>query len=92
MDLKGKVIVVTGGGSGIGAAMLRRFSREGAAGLVVADLNDAGAQAVAAEVGGLALHVDVTQEAEVQALVERVTRHHGRIDVFCSNAGLGRGA
>lgn len=92
MDLKGKVIVVTGGGSGIGAAMLRRFAREGAAGLVAVDLNEDGAQSVAAALGGLALRCDVTVEHEVQDLVARVTARFGRIDVFCSNAGLGRGA
>lgn len=92
MEPKGKIIVVTGGGSGIGAAMLRRFAQEGSAGLVAADRDEVSAQAVAAEVGGLAVRVDVTREDEVQALVERATGHFGRVDVFCSNAGLGRGA
>lgn len=91
MEMKGKVIVVTGGGSGIGAALLRRFAREGAAGLVVADLDGARAEAVAAEVGGLAVRTDVSQEAEVQALIDRATAHCGRVDVLCSNAGIALG-
>lgn len=91
MEMQGKVIVVTGGASGIGAALVRRFAQAGAAGLVVADREAAAAEAVAAEVGGLAVPTDVTQEAEVQALVSRATERFGRVDVFCSNAGLGRG-
>jgi NAD(P)-dependent dehydrogenase (short-subunit alcohol dehydrogenase family) len=91
MEMKGKVIVVTGGASGIGAALLRRFAQEGAAGLVVADLDAARAGAVAAEVGGLAVRTDVSKEAEVQALIERATAHYGRVDVLCSNAGIALG-
>jgi NAD(P)-dependent dehydrogenase (short-subunit alcohol dehydrogenase family) len=88
VEMKGKVIVVTGGASGIGAALLRRFAREAAAGLVVADLDAAGAQAVATEVGGLAVRTDVAVEADVQALIARATDHFGRVDVLCSNAGI----
>ncbi len=88
MEMKGKVIVVTGGGSGIGAGLLRGFAKEGAAGLVVADLDAAKAAAVAAEVGGLAVPTDVSKEAEVQALIARATQHFGRVDVLCSNAGI----
>lgn len=91
MEMKGKVIVVTGGASGIGAAMLRRFRQEGAAGLVVADLNEAQAQAVAADVGGIAVRTDVSKEADVQALIDRATAHYGRVDVLCSNAGIALG-
>jgi NAD(P)-dependent dehydrogenase (short-subunit alcohol dehydrogenase family) len=90
MEMKGKVIVVTGGGSGIGAGLVRRFAQEGAAGLVVADLDGAKAAAVAAEVGATAISVqlDVSKEAEVQALIARATQHFGRVDVLCSNAGI----
>ncbi|MCM2356471.1 MAG: SDR family oxidoreductase, partial [Arenimonas sp.] len=91
MELKGKVAVVTGGASGIGAALARRFAREGAAGIVVADLDEAQARAVAAEVGGLAVRTDVADEAQVQALVARATHHFGRVDVLCSNAGIATG-
>ena len=91
MEMKGKVIVVTGGASGIGAALVRRFAQEGAAGLVVADLDEAQAQAVAAEVDGLAVRTDVSVEAQVQALIAQATAHYGRVDVLCSNAGIATG-
>lgn len=91
MEMKGKVIVVTGGASGIGAALVRRFAQEGAAGLVVADLDEAQAQAVAAEVGGLAVRTDVSVEAQVQTLIAQATSHYGRVDVLCSNAGIATG-
>lgn len=91
MEMKNRVIVVTGGASGIGAALLRRFRQEGAAGLVVADRDAAGAERVAAEVGGLAVPTDVGSEASLQQLIEHATRHYGRVDVLCSNAGIARG-
>src|SRR5512140_1939267 len=91
MEMKGKVIVVTGGASGIGAALARRFAQEGAAGIVVADLDEGQAQAVAAAVGGLAIRTDVSDEAQVQALIEQATKHFGRVDVLCSNAGVAVG-
>src|SRR5262245_11039217 len=91
MEMKGKVIVVTGGASGIGAALVRRFAREGAAGVVVADMNADAAQAVAREVNGLALRTDVSKEADVRALIEQATQRFGRVDVLCSNAGIALG-
>jgi NAD(P)-dependent dehydrogenase (short-subunit alcohol dehydrogenase family) len=98
MDLRAKVVVVTGGGSGIGAAMARRFAAEGAEAVVVADLDQARAAAVAGEVGrqgatGLAARTDVRAEPEVRSLVDQVLERFGRIDLFCSNAGVafGRG-
>ncbi len=96
MELTGKVAVVTGGASGIGAALARRFAAAGAAGVVVADLNGAGASAVAADLEracnrALGTGVDVTVEHEVQALVERTRAEFGRVDLFCSNAGVATG-
>src|SRR5688500_17411824 len=89
--MNGRVIVVTGGASGIGAALVRRFAREGAAGIVAADMNAQAAQAVASEVGGLALSTDVSNEADVQALIVHATQRFGRVDVLCSNAGIALG-
>ena len=88
MKLEGKVAVVTGGASGIGKALVERFQREGARGLVVGDLNGPGAEAVAASVGGIGLQVDVTQEADVVRLARLAEERFGLIDLFCSNAGI----
>ena len=92
MQIKDRVAVVTGGASGIGRALCRRFAAEGAKGVVVADLDGAGAEAVAREIGGLAVATDVAREADIKRLVERATAAHGPIDLFCSNAGIGAGA
>ena len=89
MKLEGKVVVVTGGANGIGSALSRRFAAEGAAGVVVADMDVAGAEKVAAEIGGLAVKTDVSRDVDVQGLVEQATAAYGRIDLFCSNAGIG---
>lgn len=88
MKLTDKVVVVTGGASGIGRAMLRRFAVENPRALVVADRDLAGAAAVAREVGGVAVACDVAREADLAALVTRTTETHGAIDLFCSNAGI----
>lgn len=91
MELAGKVIVVTGGASGIGEAVCRRFAAEGAAAVVVADQNAAGAERVADEIGGLAVACNVGQEHDVDALVHRTEAECGPIDVFFSNAGIALG-
>jgi NAD(P)-dependent dehydrogenase (short-subunit alcohol dehydrogenase family) len=88
MELAGRNVVVTGGGSGIGRALAKRFAQEGPKTLVVADLNLEGAQAVAQEVGGEAVRVDVGREEEIQALIGRARELGGPIDLFCSNAGV----
>jgi NAD(P)-dependent dehydrogenase (short-subunit alcohol dehydrogenase family) len=88
MEIAGRVVVVTGAAGGIGRSLCRHFRDAGARGIVVADLDRAGAEAVAAELGGLAVPTDVTSEAQVQALVETATQAFGRIDIYCSNAGI----
>jgi NAD(P)-dependent dehydrogenase (short-subunit alcohol dehydrogenase family) len=89
MKLQDKHAVVTGGASGIGRELCRRFAREGARAVVVADIDGAGAEAVAAEIGGLGRQVDVAVEADVRSLVELAERENGPIDLCCSNAGIG---
>lgn len=91
MEIRDRVIVVTGGGSGIGAALCRRFAAEGAKAVVVADLDGANAEAVAAEIGGTARAVDVSDEAQLVELIDSTERDVGPIDLFCSNAGIGLG-
>ncbi|MEL6875361.1 MAG: SDR family oxidoreductase [Pseudomonadota bacterium] len=88
MDLKDKVIVITGGASGIGAAMARRFSEEQPKHIVCADRDLAGAESVAAQVGGMAIETDVASEADIAALIEGVEADIGPIDLFVSNAGI----
>lgn len=88
MKVAGKVIVVTGAASGIGAGLARRFSAEGPAAIVVADLDGEGAAAVAAELGGYPFQVDVADAGSHQALIDAVEKRHGPIDLFCANAGI----
>lgn len=88
MKIRDKVVVVTGGASGIGRGLCRRFAEEGAKGIVVSDYNGEGAAKVAGEIGGLAVTADVGKESDVQRLVKIATDHYGPIDLFCSNAGI----
>ncbi|HWC39508.1 MAG TPA: SDR family oxidoreductase [Acidimicrobiales bacterium] len=102
MELDDRVVVVTGGASGIGRALCRRFAVEGARAVVVADFNADGARAVAAELNqgdsasepttrALAVPTDVSREPDVIDLVERTESTYGPIDLFCSNAGIAVG-
>jgi NAD(P)-dependent dehydrogenase (short-subunit alcohol dehydrogenase family) len=91
MDVAGRVIVVTGSARGIGRALATRFAREGAEAVVVADIDLDGASDVAKGIGGTAIQCDVSRESDVEKLVDRVQSAHGRIDIFCSNAGIAVG-
>jgi NAD(P)-dependent dehydrogenase (short-subunit alcohol dehydrogenase family) len=88
MQLRDKVTIVTGAGRGIGAALACRFAQEGARAVFVVDQDEEPAKKVAAQCGGTAFVVDVTQEAEIRKLVESAYETYGRIDLFCSNAGV----
>ena len=88
MELKGKVAVVTGGANGIGRALCERFAAGGAR-VIVADVDAGGAAEVARTAGGVAVEANVAREADVQRLTAEATAKFGRIDLFCSNAGIG---
>ncbi|MGW3992285.1 SDR family oxidoreductase [Amycolatopsis sp. NPDC004772] len=96
MELTGRVVALTGAAHGIGAAMARRFAAEGAAGVVVSDVDAAGAARVAAEItaaGGRAVGVaaDATSKKDLKALVATARAEFGHLDVFCANAGAAFG-
>jgi len=91
MQLSGKVVVVTGGANGIGRALCEVFHRAGAAKVVVADKEAAGARVVAAAVDGAAFKCDVAQEKDVIHVIDETERLFGPIALFCSNAGVGGG-
>jgi NAD(P)-dependent dehydrogenase (short-subunit alcohol dehydrogenase family) len=93
MRLKDKVALVTGAASGMGAATARLFAREGAKGVVVADVLDKDGEAVAADIrktGGQAIFVplDVTDEAQWKATVDKTVATYGGLDVLVNNAGI----
>jgi sorbitol-6-phosphate 2-dehydrogenase len=93
VDLTDKVAIVTGGAQGLGRAISQRLAREGCV-VVVADVNDKGvadtAASIAKETGRpvVGIKVDVTQEADVKALFDRVAQEFGRVDVVVSNAAI----
>jgi len=89
MKISGKNIVITGAASGIGRAMARRFKQEGAASIMVADINQAALQEVAEEVGAIAFATDVSREQEIKALISAAETEFGQIDLLCNNAGIG---
>ncbi|KEJ90665.1 SDR family oxidoreductase [Sulfitobacter donghicola] len=90
MDISGKTVVVTGGASGIGAALARQAVEAGAK-VCIADRNLELGQKVAAEIGGMAVSCDVTQETQIIAAIDAAEAAYGPVDVFVSNAGLGKG-
>jgi NAD(P)-dependent dehydrogenase (short-subunit alcohol dehydrogenase family) len=91
MEVAKRVVVVTGAARGIGRALARRFARSGAEAVIVADVAADGVGTVAEEIGGMAVKCDVSREDQVADLVSKVLTAHGRIDIFCSNAGIGVG-
>jgi NAD(P)-dependent dehydrogenase (short-subunit alcohol dehydrogenase family) len=93
MKVDGKIIAITGAGRGIGAALAKRFAREGCAGLILSDIDEAAVCAVADAViaaGGdaIAMRVDVSVEGDIRRMAAVALQRFGRIDMFCSNAGI----
>jgi 3-oxoacyl-[acyl-carrier protein] reductase len=87
MSLEGKVAIVTGGGRGLGAAYCRALAAEGV-NVVAADITEEGAGEVAGEIDGLAVQVDVADEASVKAMTARALERYGRIDILVNNAAI----
>ncbi len=91
MQIRDRIVVITGAASGIGKALAQRFAKEGAKLVVGADLNGEGAKATAQQTGGVAFTTDVSKEDDIKHLIDTVEKEHGPIDLFCSNAGIGYG-
>ena len=89
MELQDRVAVITGGSGGIGLSMAKAFLAEGARAIMLADLNEQAVAAAARELGCDGMACDVTDEAQIQAVVAATIEKHGQIDLFCSNAGAG---
>ena len=91
MNVAGELAFVTGGGSGIGEALCRRFAAEGAQTVLVTDLDGDQAERVAADIGGIGLRLDVSDEAAVTAMIEQIESDHGPIGLLVNNAGIATG-
>src|SRR5687767_12078047 len=89
MNVKDKIILVTGGANGIGKALCERFYQEGAEKIYVADIDFDNAEAVARSVKGKAYRLDVSDEANCRLVAAEILNEAGRIDFVCSNAGIG---
>ncbi|MGH8871982.1 MAG: SDR family oxidoreductase [Acidimicrobiia bacterium] len=89
MKLEGQVVVVTGAGSGIGAAMARRFASDSPRALILADLDLDSAEGVAADLGASAIQVDVADPVSNDMLIDMAEDRFGPVDLFCANAGIG---
>ena len=87
-QLDGRIGIITGAASGIGAATARALAREGAK-LILTDLDDAGGKALATEIGGVYIHHDVTDEAGWPAVIATAEQRFGRLDIMVANAGIG---
>ncbi len=88
MELLDKVVIVTGAANGIGAALAERFVSEGAAEVIAADIDANAVTRTANRIGATAAALDVTDQPSTRRLVEDVEDRHGRIDLFCANAGI----
>jgi NAD(P)-dependent dehydrogenase (short-subunit alcohol dehydrogenase family) len=98
MKIMGKVAVVTGGANGIGRALCLSFAKEGAKAVIISDIDTGGAEQLASAISSQhgqtqaeAIPADVGVESDIKKLVDAVTGKFGRVDIFCSNAGVGVG-
>lgn len=91
MELTDKVVVVTGAARGIGFALARRFADAQPRAVVMVDIDEERLHASAREIGASAVACDVSSERNVESLVSQVESAHGRIDLYCSNAGIAIG-
>lgn len=89
MRLAGRVVAITGGGSGLGADACRLARKRGARAIAVVDRDSAAAERLAAEVGGKPVTADVSSEQQVRAAVAAVEAEFGQVDVWVHNAGIG---
>jgi NAD(P)-dependent dehydrogenase (short-subunit alcohol dehydrogenase family) len=92
VQLKDKIVVVTGAGSGIGRALVGKFVAEGAKAVVAVDINADSAQKTADDYSCVAMSADVAKEEDVKRVIDDTESTIGPIDLFCSNAGVGAGA
>ena len=92
MQIKGKIVVVTGAASGIGKALCERFAMEGASAVVVSDIDQPGIDAtvsdLASKTNAVGIRCDVSKEDEINSLANKTLEQFGHIDLFCSNAGI----
>src|SRR5210317_423143 len=91
MNVNGKIIVVTGAGSGIGRALVEKFVAEGARQVVAVDISTDNAQQTAKDYGCVAMTADVSCDEDIKRVIEETESDIGPIDLFCSNAGVGAG-
>ena len=89
MEVRDKVVVVTGAANGIGRALAKRFSEEGAGKIIIADLDEQGLKRVETETGAESFKTDVASEADIKQLINSCERKYGGIDLLCNNAGIG---
>ena len=87
MRLKNKIAIVTGGGSGFGAGIVKKFIQEGAK-VVIADINLENAKKVAMDTGGFAVEVDVSNSLSFKNLVDKTLEKFGKIEIMVNNAGI----